>query len=219
MARVGGRGVGLLGQSGAGACPNLLQRRPGPGSAARRNAESQRFTFGAPARSGPLQQIWTTCAAAGPPGGSPRVPREGHHGSGGGRSRRPDRPGGPTRTSTRGSSSRVAAPGVPRRTAVRERPARPRGSRCLAPGASWHRECISLSRRRFRPLLSRAGRTSRRERGRPHPTRGGSGAPLHSARRSSRMVGQCLACRDAVALLGPLACGWTTYVPLDHRIS
>ena len=36
---------------------------------------------------------------------------------------------------------------------------------------------------------------------------------------ASRMVGQCLACRDAVALLGPLACGWTTYVPLDHRIS
>ena len=106
-----GRGVvrvGLLRRPGAGACPNLLQRRPGPGSAARRNAESQRFTFGAPARSVPLQQIWTTCAAAGPPGGSPRVPREGHHGSGGGRSRCPDRPGGPVRTSARGAPSRVA---------------------------------------------------------------------------------------------------------------
>ena len=65
----GGRGVvlvGFLGRSGAGACPNLLQRRPGPGSAAREIAEYQRFSSRAPARSGPLQQIWTTCAAAGP---------------------------------------------------------------------------------------------------------------------------------------------------------
>ena len=30
------------------------------------------------------------------------------------------------------------------------------------------------------------------------------------------MVGRCLACRDALGLLGPLKCGWTTYVPLDH---
>ena len=58
--------VGLLGRSGAAACPNLLQRRPGPGSAARRSPEYQRFPFGAPARSGPLQQIWTTGALAGP---------------------------------------------------------------------------------------------------------------------------------------------------------
>ena len=55
--------VGLLGRLGAGVCPNLLQRRPGPGSAARRSAEYQRFSSGAPARSGPLQQIRTTCAA------------------------------------------------------------------------------------------------------------------------------------------------------------
>ena len=69
MARVGGRGmlrVGLLGRSGAGACPNLLQRHPGPGSAARRSAEYQRFFSGTPARSGPLQQIWTNGAATGP---------------------------------------------------------------------------------------------------------------------------------------------------------
>ena len=57
--------VGLLGRLGAGVCPNLLQRRPGPGSAARRSAEYQRFSSGAPARSGPLQQIWTNDAAAG----------------------------------------------------------------------------------------------------------------------------------------------------------
>ena len=56
------------GRSGAGACPNLLQRRPGPGSTAEESAEYQRFSSGAPARSGPLQQIWTTGAAAAPPG-------------------------------------------------------------------------------------------------------------------------------------------------------
>ena len=57
--------VGLLGRLGAGSCPNLLQRRPGPGSAADESAEYQRFSSGAPARSGPLQQIWTNDAAAG----------------------------------------------------------------------------------------------------------------------------------------------------------
>ena len=78
MARVGGRGmlrVGLLGRSGAGACPNLLQRRPGPGSASRKSAEYQRFSSRAPARSRPLQQIWTTGAARGPPRGRPPLGR------------------------------------------------------------------------------------------------------------------------------------------------
>ena len=65
--------MGLLGRSGAGACPNLPQRRSGPGSAARRSAEYQRFSFGAPARSGSLWQIWTTCAAAGPSEGRRRA--------------------------------------------------------------------------------------------------------------------------------------------------
>ena len=46
-----------------GSCPNLLQRRSAAGSTARRSAEYQRFSSGAPARSGPLQQIRTTCAA------------------------------------------------------------------------------------------------------------------------------------------------------------
>ena len=41
-------------------CPNLLQRRSAAGSAARRSAEYQRFSSGAPARWGPLQQIWTS---------------------------------------------------------------------------------------------------------------------------------------------------------------
>ena len=65
--------MGLLGRSGAGACPNLPQRRSGPGSVARRSAEYQRFSFGAPARSGSLWQIWTTCAAAGPSEGRRRA--------------------------------------------------------------------------------------------------------------------------------------------------
>ena len=69
MAGMGGYGVvrvGLLGRSGAGTCPNLLQRRPGPGSAVRRSAEYQRFSSGVSARSGPLQQIRTNGAGAGP---------------------------------------------------------------------------------------------------------------------------------------------------------
>ena len=77
-----GRGVvlvGLLWRSGAGACPNLPQRRPGPGSAAKKSAEYQRFFSRAPARSGPLWQIWTTRVAANP--------REGRHGPVGGRDR------------------------------------------------------------------------------------------------------------------------------------
>ena len=71
MARMGGRvvvRVGLLWRSGAGSCPNLLQRPSAAGSAASRSAEYQRFYFVAPARSGPLQQIRTTGVAAGPRG-------------------------------------------------------------------------------------------------------------------------------------------------------
>ena len=72
--------VGLVGLAGAWACPNLPQRRSGPGSAANETAEYQRFSSGVPARSGPLWQIWTTGAAAGPveggrrPGGCPVRP-------------------------------------------------------------------------------------------------------------------------------------------------
>ena len=87
MRRVGGRGtvqVGLLGHSGGGACPNLPQRRPATGSAARRSAEYQRFSSRAPARSEPLQQIWTNGAAA--------CPWEGRRESGGGSGGRPRAP-------------------------------------------------------------------------------------------------------------------------------
>ena len=60
--------MGLLWRPGVGSCPNLPQRRPGPGSVANETAEYQRFSSGVPARSGPLWQIWTTGAAAGPVG-------------------------------------------------------------------------------------------------------------------------------------------------------
>ena len=63
--------VGFLRRSGSGSCPNLLQRRPGSGSAARRSAEYQRFSSGASVRWGSLQQIWTNGAAAGPGRGAP----------------------------------------------------------------------------------------------------------------------------------------------------
>ena len=58
------RRVGLLGLAGARMCPNLLQRRLEPGSAARRSAEYQRFSSRTPMESRPLQQIWTTGATA-----------------------------------------------------------------------------------------------------------------------------------------------------------
>ena len=64
--------VGLLGRPGAGACPNLPQRRPAAVSAANETAEYQRFSSRVPARWGPLWQIWTTRAAAGS--------RKGRHG-------------------------------------------------------------------------------------------------------------------------------------------
>ena len=81
---VGGHGVilvGLLGRTGAGSCPDLLQRRLAAGSALSRSAEYQRFSPCTPARSGPLQQIWTTCAAA----VAAEDPPEGRRGPGGGR--------------------------------------------------------------------------------------------------------------------------------------
>ena len=68
MVRVGGYGCGAGVAPGVvrgGACPNLLQRRSGPGSAARKSAEYQRSPSRTPAGSGPLQQIWTNGAAAG----------------------------------------------------------------------------------------------------------------------------------------------------------
>ena len=75
--------VGLLGRSGVGACPNLPQRPPGPGSAAKKIPEYQRFFSRASARSGPLWQIWTTRAAA--------DLREGRHEPASGRGERPQR--------------------------------------------------------------------------------------------------------------------------------
>ena len=109
---MGGRGMvrlGFLGRSGAGACPNLPQRRFAAGSAANESAEYQRFSSGAPARSGSLWQIWTTRAAA-----SPRK---------GGRRSDGDRGGPPTgRTGTAGRRGR-ALTGLTRVPLRRGRPA------------------------------------------------------------------------------------------------
>ena len=82
------------GRSGAEACPNLLQRRPGPGSTAEESAEYQRFSSGAPARSGPLQQIWTTCRR-GPSGEGGRGSDGDHDGRPDDRTRPAGRPPGP----------------------------------------------------------------------------------------------------------------------------
>ena len=104
MARVGGRGVvlvGLLGRFGAGECQNLPQRRSGPGSAARRSAEYQRFFSRAPARSRPLWQIWTNDALG--------LVGEGVRGAGGGPGARLDDtfdPAGPAGAPVREGSRR-----------------------------------------------------------------------------------------------------------------
>ena len=140
-----GRGVvlvGLLWRSGAGACPNLPQRRPGPGSAAKKSAEYQRFFSRAPARSGPLWQIWTTRVAANP--------REGRHGPVGGR----DRPlGGPPQARRRPQRAPRRANGARR---PRRRPPR------TTPGAET---CTSHSKVQFQPSFSSAKCTSRRRSG------------------------------------------------------
>ena len=87
---MGGYGVvrvGLLGRSGAGACPNLPQRHLAAGLAAKRSTEYQRFSFGASPGSKSLWQIWTIRAAMNP--------REGRHGPGGGHCGRADDRTGP----------------------------------------------------------------------------------------------------------------------------
>ena len=86
--------VGPLGRSGAGTCPNLLQRRSATGSAAKKSAEYQRFSSGTPARSGPLQQIWTTCRR-GPSGEGGRGSDGDHDGRPDDRTRPAGRPPGP----------------------------------------------------------------------------------------------------------------------------
>ena len=108
--------VGLLGRPRAGVCPNLLQRRPATGSAARRSAEYQRSSSGVPARSGPLQQIWTTGAAA----GSGR----GGHGPGGDHDGRPDGRAGPADRGAPGPARARPGPARAARVARRRAPTR-----------------------------------------------------------------------------------------------
>ena len=79
-----------------GTCPDLLQRHSGPGSAARRSAEYQRFFSHASARPGPLQQIWTTGAARALAGDGRRLGggRDEHSGDPSGRGAGPPDPSG-----------------------------------------------------------------------------------------------------------------------------
>ena len=240
MVRMSGRAVvrvGLLGRTRAGACPNLLQRRSGPGSAAEESAEYQRFSSSAPVRSGPLQQIWTNSAAAGSDGDHSRCPDvhfalesavpavvlecKMHHSR--------------AKCTSRRAEDRRSRP----RKVIRRASGRISGRRycegCSGSGSErvprvW---CEVLSRE----LGRGAGRDG--PPGSPPGVPGGVGrggiggpvvgggpggavpAPPFPLRPdgASRMVGRRLACRDAAGPLGPLACGWTTCVPLDHRIS
>ena len=70
----------------------------------------------------------------------------------------------------------------------------------------------------MRRVVEGGGELGAGKRGGEGDVGGGSGAPPLPPRRSSRMVGRRLACRDAADLLGPLKCRWTTYVPLDHLV-
>ena len=168
--------VGFLRRSGSGSCPNLLQRRPGSGSAARRSAEYQRFSSGAPVRWGPLQQIWTNGAAAGPGRGAPI-------GRAGPRERPPQSP------SDRGDGPPVASgrPRAPRRALRTRKCSSNRHSRVQ----NAHFECkmhISsakcTSRRGSGPTPSRQPRTAtaRTDPRRPRPAD-------HDSRRESRSPG------------------------------
>ena len=105
-----------MGSAGARVCPNLPQRRSGPGSAVRRGAEYQRFFSRASARSGSLWQIWTNRGRRGPGGEGGRPPRRGPRR----RRRRGHRRGGRSRT---GRTPRSTAPAPParRRPDPRER--------------------------------------------------------------------------------------------------
>ena len=119
--------VGLLWRPGAGTCPNLPQRHPGPGSAAKKSAEYQRFFSRAPARSGPLWQIWT-------------IRRRGPAGEGGHRSG--DGPG--TRLDN------ASNPAEPAEAPVRKGPRHPNRSQGASPIPGPRRDAPDFSRtRRF----------------------------------------------------------------------
>ena len=159
--------MGLLGCAGAGTCPNLLQRRSAARSAARRSAEYQRFSSRAPARSEPLQQIWTTCRR-GPSGKDGREsdcdhdghpddrtgPREGHSARASTSLNPRERTSG---RRARGLSDDLV--GYPTCSRVIRRARGPR--RRPAPGAPDAERCTSHSKVQFQPSFSSAKCTSR----------------------------------------------------------
>ena len=94
---------GAPGVTRGGACPNLPQRRPAAGLAAKKSAEYQRFFLRVPARYGSLWQIWTIRRLR---------PRAGRHGPAFPRARR-GRPGGRRPHGPHGSRGPAGPAGVP----------------------------------------------------------------------------------------------------------
>ena len=176
-------GGGCLGRFGAGSCPNLLQRRPAAGSAARRSAEYQRFASGAPARSGSLQQIRTTCAAAGPcADGGP-----GDH---------PGARASPAPTGCRGVHFALERCILPSRGAVRS-------ARSSAKCTSREQNAHLDEHRTDPPPTTPDGPSPHR----PAPTP----VPDHDPRREGPSgLTAALFCLDHLRALGPLMFRWTT---------
>ena len=94
---------GAPGVTRGGVCPNLPQRRPAAGLAAKKSAEYQRFFLRVPARYGSLWQIWTIRRLR---------PRAGRHGPAFPRARR-GRPGGRRPHGPHGSRGPAGPAGVP----------------------------------------------------------------------------------------------------------
>ena len=154
LAGMGGRGVvrvGLLGRSGAGTCPNLLQRRSGPGSAAMKKRGISTFLFRRFGVIGAFATDLDKRCRRGPLRGrrSRRSPR---------RSGRPTPPRAPkrafcTRAGTSNCTSRRAQDRPARTAPHRPRSAPPRtgpGPRTTAPGEKGSIRLRGLVRTRSR---------------------------------------------------------------------
>ena len=160
--------MGLLGRSGAGACPNLPQRRLAAGLAARRSPECQRFSFGASAGS---KSLWRFGQSA-----PPWTPGRGATG------RAAATVGVPTTGRARGKVARSARSSLNPRARTSSRRARGLSDvlagRVDTPWAPPDAEMrTSHSRVQFQPSFSRAECASRRGRGRRRDPRGPRRSP------------------------------------------
>ena len=186
--------MGLLGRPGVGTCPNLPQRRSGPGSAANETVEYQRFSSGVPARSGSLWQIWTTGAAAGPVGRAVVRLGEAHGvgagagtGEAGGCPVRPHRPrpsnARPTRRRPDPRDRHLTLENVPLADVLEGYPAisrvtrQSRGPRRRSPGAPHHRPLNNLLKSKLSLSHQKDPRTGRDR----HDDAGSPGAKQNGA--------------------------------------